>query len=167
MGFAQNLINSIEKIKFPSKKMKVKDKKEEKEYIEKVCLEMKKKNPNISSFELSNQLGITKEVIEKIFEKDLERQKEEEKKKSELLKKPKEKKQNKFFIKLKNIFDEEDKKTSKELIAKIILYGLPLNFALFVIFSIKFNWYSWVAWGIVFWFIEKPIVDIIRAIWIK
>jgi len=167
MESAQEIINSIEKIKSPKKKLKKKEKLKEKEYIKKICLEEKKLNPTITSYEVSNKFGIPEKEVEKYFKEDIEISKKSEEEKKNI--KPKEEKKffEKILTKIKKILDEDDKQTIKELSAKIILYGIPLNFALFVIFKIKFNFYSWIGWGIGFWFIEKKFVDILRGIWIR
>jgi len=166
MEKAQEIIDSVDKIKYPKKGNIKKSDVSEEEYLKKLCLEEKKKKPVISSLELSKKLGIDKEQIDKYFEEENERIKKEQENKKvvkvEVKEKPK-----KFLEILKKVFDKEDKDTSIEFLIKIILYGIPINFSLFVIFGISFNLYSWLGWGFAFWFIEKKVVDIIRGVWIR
>jgi len=66
----------------------------------------------------------------------------------------------KYFKKI----DTEDKKAIKNFLIYATLYGLLINFSMFVIFKIPFTFYSWIGWGIAFWFIENKFVSIIRRI---
>ena len=166
MKNAQEIIDSVETIKYPSKEIKKKYKLEEKDYLKNICLNEKKLKPTITSNELSKNLGVDKETIEKFFEEEIKKSKEVDKK--IVIKKKKERKfLKKIFNKIKIFLDKDDREAIREWTTKIILYGVPLNFALFVILGIEFNLYSWIGWGVGFWFIEKKFVDIIRGVWIK
>lgn len=69
--------------------------------------------------------------------------------------------------KLKSFFLKEDIKSISRFIGYFTLFGIPLNFSLFVIFKIPFTLYSWIGWGIGFWFIEKRIIPMLRSIFVK
>lgn len=62
------------------------------------------------------------------------------------------------------------KKINEDLdgILKFLIYstvfGVPLNFVVWVIFGLPFNGYSWVAWGIALWFIEHKLIHFIRGV---
>jgi len=153
-------VKFIEKIKENLKKLTKSDEKaikSEKEYIENLIKKEKEENKKLSTQELSDKIGIDKETIEEVLKEPEKKAKEKKK-----IKKPKKK------IKLKFAFiDKTDKETIKEIFFKIILFGIPINFSLFVIFNITFNLYSWLGWGFAFWFIKKEIVNIVRSMWIK
>ena len=87
-------------------------------------------------------------------------------KKPEKIKKIKENIKNKLKP-LKKSIDKDDKETIKNILGKIILFGIPLNFSLAIIFGINFGWFTWIAWGYAFWFIKKEIVNLVRGLWIK
>jgi len=46
----------------------------------------------------------------------------------------------------------------------IIIYGLLINYAAFIIFNTKFNFYSWPAYGIAYYFISEELTSFIRSI---
>jgi hypothetical protein len=60
--------------------------------------------------------------------------------------------------------NKTDIDTVRNLIIYIILYGALLNFSLFVIFGIVFNFYSFFGWGVALWFIDNLFVKIIRRV---
>lgn len=63
--------------------------------------------------------------------------------------------------------DDQDKASLKKFISSVILMGLLINFAVFIIFSIKFTWYSWIGWGFALHFIKTEVVSILRRIVFK
>lgn len=67
----------------------------------------------------------------------------------------------------KVIFDKEDIKSALNFISYIIFFGILINFSLYYIFGIKFDYFSWLAWGILLWVIEKKAVNILRNIFIR
>lgn len=167
----QDVINEISENKIKVKKVKKKQEISEKSYIKPIIFEEKSKNPNISIFELSNKLGVSKELIETIL-KEIELEKiEESKKRNEELKPKKPSKIKKTIEKIKKSskgkIDNEDKEVIKDILLRIIFFGIPLNFALFIIFGIKFGWYTWVGWGYAFWFVKKEITSLLRSLWFK
>lgn len=60
--------------------------------------------------------------------------------------------------------DNEDWSAIKEFIGHSCFYGVLINFSLFVIFHTPFTYYSWLGWGIAFWFIETKFVTLLRKI---
>ncbi len=87
--------------------------------------------------------------------------KEEKPKKKTKPKKEISKKLKKFLSKL---IDKEDKNFIKTFISYSCLYGLLVNFSLFVVTSgfIRFNYYSWIGWGIILWFLDNKLISLIR-----
>jgi len=132
-----------------------KQKKLDKEYLENLIRKEKKENKNITTLELSNKFGVDKETIENILQVEIEK----------VIPKNKNKKKRKK-IKIKSL-DKADLETIKEIFLQITLFGIPINFSLFVIFGIGFNLYSWIGWGIAFWLIKKEFVNIVRSLWLK
>lgn len=65
---------------------------------------------------------------------------------------------------LKNLLDQEDKDTLKVIIPYLTIYGIMVNFSLFVIFGIPFTWYSWIGWAFAFKIIETKIIRWLRSI---
>ena len=65
------------------------------------------------------------------------------------------------------ILDDDDKEFVKELFSKILIMGPLLNLALFSIWGVEFNAYSWIGYGIGVYLIENKIVKWIRAIIFK
>jgi len=66
----------------------------------------------------------------------------------------------------KNKFKEEMKERFSyfltEFIPYIVFYGILTNFAMAIIFSRIFNWYTWVGWGIGFYLIKEELPRIVR-----
>lgn len=163
----QDILDELEENKKKLKKKSKKSKfKEEKEQIKLLCFEERKKNPSITPFELSNSFGIDKDTAQKYLDEFIENSKKKDEKPI--------KKKNKLEIikekiklikkKFKKFIDKDDKITMGLILFKVIIFGLPINFALFVIFGIPFTWYSWIAWGYSFWFIKKEVVDFLCSI---
>ena len=153
----KKMVNKLEKVKKSGEKG---DFSYEKEYLKKIIFKEKKDKSTITPNEISIKFGIPQEDVEDILKE------ESEKNKLENIPKPKKKKINikikfNFFNKL---LDKSDKKALKDFFLKIIIMGIPLNFALFVIFHIKFGLYSFIGWGIAFWFVKKELVPIVRGI---
>jgi hypothetical protein len=69
--------------------------------------------------------------------------------------------------KLSKLLDIEDRKAILNFILCISFFGILINFSLYSIFGIKFGYFSWLAWGIFMWIIEKRIVPVIRNIFIR
>lgn len=65
---------------------------------------------------------------------------------------------------IKKIIDDSDKYAIRKFIIYSCVYGVLLNFALFVMLKIPFTFYSWIGWGIGLWFIENKLVSIFRRI---
>lgn len=62
-------------------------------------------------------------------------------------------------------FDDEDKQWIKKFIPYIFINGALLNFALFCVFNIPFQWYSFIGFGILMWYIENNFVSFVRSLW--
>ena len=60
-------------------------------------------------------------------------------------------------------FDKEDLRAIGDFVG-CFFYGALINFSLFVIFHIPFTYYSWLGWGIAYWFIENKFITILRKI---
>lgn len=153
---------TVKKAKKSGKKLK---KVVNEDYLLEIIKKEKKDKPSISIVELSNKLGETQEKVEEII-KDIS----EDLLKVKKLKKKKSNSWNKFKqVFRKTFLDQEDKKTLKEFISKVLLIGIPLNFAFFVISKgfFPFTFYSWIGWGIAFHFIKKELVNIVRSMWTK
>ena len=168
----QNIINEISENKIKVKKSIKNVEKTEKKQIKQLIFDEKLKKVNITSKELAIQFGVSIPEVELIFKELKEIQKKEsdikEKQvKEKAIKINKKSIFNKINEKIKKIFDKDDKNTLKEIFLKIALFGIPLNFSLFIIFGIKFNLYSWLGWGYAFWFIEKEAVRLFRSLWFK
>lgn len=147
-------------------KYKKSDTSEEKDYLKNLVKKERKGNKKISIGDLAKRLYYSEKEIQKVLnEIDSEEPKKIEKKPNKI------KKNKEFFKKnkekLNNIVDKEDKKTILQFLTKVLVYGIPLNFSLFIIFGIKFNYYSFFGWGIAFWFIKEELVDMIRGLWMK
>lgn len=69
-------------------------------------------------------------------------------------KKPKEEEKTKASILKETIFP---------LIKIMVIYGLLLNYAAFVLFKMKFTFYSWPAYGIAYYFISEELTSFIRS----
>ena len=150
--------------KFVKKLKKYKDnsKVEDDSDFEQLISKEKKKNAGISSYEISQKIGISKEKAENLLKKVLESEKKPEK-----IAKIKEKKRGNFLKKTISkikIIDKDDRKTLFDFISKIIIIGLPLNYCVWIIFNFPFTYYSWIGWGIGFWFIDKKFIDWIISI---
>jgi len=146
------------------KKYKITDNSDEKDYFKQIILRERKKNKSIEPTELAMTLYTSKEVVESIL-KEIDKENELEESKPTKIKK------DKVFIKknkekLKKIIDKGDLETLKDLVLKIILFGIPLNFAMLVISKgfFTFNYYTWIGWGIALWFIKKELSPFIRGI---
>lgn len=106
---------------------------------------------------------ITRKEIEKI------KAEEEDEKKETKKEKPKKPKKRKRPIKIKSflnkiLLDSEDKKAIKNFIIYSALFGVCVNYSMFVIFDFPFTYYSWLGWGIGLWLIENKFVSLIRKI---
>jgi len=139
---------------------------DEKEYLKELVRKERKYKKNISVEDLAKRLYFSekdvKEVLDEINQENLKKNP----------KKPKKIQKNSLFFKkikekLNKLIDEEDKKTLLHFFIKVTFYGVLLNFSLFVIFGIKFNYYSFFGWGIAFWFINEKGIDMIRGLWMK
>jgi len=150
------------------KKYKISEKKcsdFEKNHIKNIIIKRRKDKKPIEPLALSIELGYPKELVENV-NKEIN----DEKKKNRVKKVKKESKikieLDKLKDKSKTIFDKEDKETIKDILSKIVLYGIPINFAVFVVTKgyFKFNYYNWIGWGITFWLIKKEIITMLRNI---
>lgn len=168
----QNIIDEISENKIKAKKITKKQQKVRKNYEKALISDEKAKKSNLSILELSNKFGISKKNVEEYL-KEID---EEKKKISEEKAKPKKVSKFKKTIenikiktkeKSKKIFDKDDRETMKEILIKLAIFGIPINFTLLVIFGIKFNLYSWIGWGYAFWFIKKEVISILRSLWFK
>lgn len=91
------------------------------------------------------------------------------KKNSQKTKKKGRKKESKFkkIMKKINLIDSDDIKSIKSIVFDIVFYGLALNFALFVIFGIEFNWYSWIGWGLAVYIADYKVTKFFRKLIVK
>ena len=164
----QTIIDEISESDEKPVKITKKSEKDNKNYLKTIVFNEKTKNPTISSTELSKNFGVSKDDVELYFKEfELLNKKKDEK---ELPKKPSKIKKEviKLKEKVKKIkLDKTDVELLKNIILKIVLYGIPINFSLFVIFGFMFNWYSWIGWGYCFWFIQREVVKILRSLWIR
>jgi len=69
--------------------------------------------------------------------------------------------------KIINFIDKEDRKAILNFIAYVSFFGIAANFSLYAIFLIKFNYFSWIGFGLFIWLLEKKIVPILRNIFIR
>ena len=157
----KNFVKSLEKYGKKEKKQDFSDKK----YLKELISQERKKKKTIEPIELSIKLGTSQKLVEDILNEINEESKPKE------VKKPKKPSKLKNYVKqkkdkTKKILDKEDKQTIKEIILKILLYGIPLNFAIFILSKgfFIFNFYSWIGWGVSFWLIKKEVVPILRSI---
>lgn len=66
--------------------------------------------------------------------------------------------------------DEKEKKVSYltstiiPFLKIIVVYGLLINYAAFIILNIRFTYYSWPAYGIAYYFISEELTSFIRSI---
>ncbi len=166
----EELINILKKskiIKKSDEKVNKTNKFSEKDYFKQIISDERKNNKPIDPIELSIRLGTTKKIIEEILkEVDAEKkakQKEEAKSKVPVIKKKIFKKSKE---KLKKFLDKEDKETIKDIFLKIVLFGIPLNFSIFILSKgfFIFNYYTWIGWGLALWFAKKEISPLIRGI---
>ncbi|MFW9872050.1 MAG: hypothetical protein ACFFG0_03035 [Candidatus Thorarchaeota archaeon] len=139
---------------------------EEKDYLKKLVLQERNNNKTIECGDLAKKFGVEEneiqEIIDEINKEETEKNKKKPikiKKKLELFKKIKEK-----FNKL---IDTQDKKTIVDILCKIVIFGIPINFSLWCFIFNPFSWYSWFSYGYTFWFIKKELIDIIRSLWIR
>ena len=125
-----------------------------------------KEKPNIGSHELGVKVGITDEKAKEIFKKI---------KDESILKKEEDKevpkKQREFFKKIRkklnSLLDSSDKKAISLFFFDLIIQGTFLNYIVFIIFNQRFTYYTWIAWGLLAWFMERRFPLIIRSLWIK
>lgn len=136
----------------------------EKNYIKTLILKEIETKKSIDPSELSMRFVTSKELVEEII-KEINLEKKEIEKIEKKKIKPKEKKIKKLKW-LNNVLDKEDKRTLRDLFFKIILFGIPLNFAIFIVSKgfFTFNFYTWIGWGITLWLIKKEISPILRGI---
>jgi len=66
-----------------------------------------------------------------------------------------------------NIIDKDDIKSIKSYFFDIAFYGITLNFALFVIFGIDFNFYSWIGWGFAVHLLDYKVTKFFRKLLVK
>lgn len=168
MESIQDILNELEKDKNTQKKPEKTKKRmefDEKKYFKEIILEDIKKGIPIEPYELSVRLG-----TEKSFMEELIKEINEERKVVEVNKPKKENKiKNSIKInkeKLKKVLDKDDKETLKDFFLKIVLFGIPINFALWIVSKgfFPFNFYTWVGWGIVPLILEKKISPFLRGV---
>jgi len=139
---------------------------DDKGYLKELVRKERKIKKNISVEDLARKLYFPEKDVKMV----LDEIKQEELKKIE--KKPKKIKKNPLFFKkikekLSKLIDEDDRKELFRLFVEVTFYGILLNFSLFVIFGIKFNYYSFFGWGIAFWFMKREVIDMVRGLWMK
>jgi len=71
------------------------------------------------------------------------------------------------MINFKELNTSEDIKEIIKFFIYAFVLGVPLNFSVWIIFGLDFNWYSWLGWGIGLWFIENRLVAILRRIFLR
>ena len=69
-----------------------------------------------------------------------------------------------FIIQALNHLDADDYFALKNLLVYSVMFGLMLNYSLFVIFHIPFTWYSWIGWGFGLWLLENKLITFLRRI---
>jgi hypothetical protein len=47
------------------------------------------------------------------------------------------------------------------------VFGILINYSVWIIFKFPITFYSFPAWGIALWFIENKFVKYLRGIWVK
>ena len=156
MESVQEIIDKLDNDKkYGKNSIKINDSKEE-SYLKEIIIREKNKNKNISSYELSTKLGVSKDFVESVFEEILEKSMEKDKIK------PKKEKKFKNFLnkhkeKTKKLIDEQDVETLKDFFLRVFLFGIPINISMTIISKGFFpiNFYSWIGWGCAFWFLKK------------
>jgi len=54
-----------------------------------------------------------------------------------------------------------------EFLLRTIGYGFPLNVFLTTVFGLPFTLFSWIGYGIGFWFLEFKLTKIVRSIFFR
>lgn len=157
-------MNDIKKFVKKLEKYKDSDVSNDKIYVKDLIKKELEKNKKVDISSLITKFGFGEVKIQQIIDEI-----NEENTKKTIKKPVKVNKKLEFFKKLKDkkIFDQEDKKTLKEFLIKALVFGVLINFSLFVIFGIKFKWYSPLGWGIGLWLIKNELINIIRSVWIR
>ena len=170
MSEIEDIINSLEKPKIINKKPKkrknklVKVKKiDENRFIKETIKISREKKEPIEALEFAQRFGYHKDDVLKSL-KELD----EEERIASLPKPVKPKISDKLKRKYGEIkiLDSADKDTLKEIFMEIVLYGIPINFALMIVTKgfFIFNFYNWIGWGIAFWFTHKEVGPFLRGI---
>jgi len=150
-NFIKKLINFKKKEEFSEKK-----------YIKDLILKKRKDNIPLEAGSLSIEMGTSKEfMINLLNEINLEEKEKEKQTNLKKVKKIKEVKKKDYF---KNLMDEQDEKTLKELLLKIILFGVPINLSIYILIFKPFTFYSWFAYGYFFWILKKEVIPILRGL---
>ena len=63
--------------------------------------------------------------------------------------------------------DKNDVETLKKFIIFLIFNGICLNFVFFAVFNFPFNFYSWIGYGLLVWFIESKLIKLLRGLWFR
>jgi len=137
---------------------------------EKLIEEVKNELENPSFKKQKLYLSVSKKDFENL-KKEEQREEKKEIQPEKPKQKPKKRKKNlklnvikRFLQRLPRLLDENDKAKLKDLFVYAAVFGLILNYSVFVIFGLKFTWYSWLGWGLGLWFLENKFVNIIRRI---
>jgi hypothetical protein len=64
-------------------------------------------------------------------------------------------------------FDAKDVESSKKFLIFLIFNGICLNFIFFSVFNFPFNFYSWIGYGLIIWFVEIKLIKLLRALWFR
>ena len=136
-------------------------------YHESVIRERLKKTPSISPYELSNSLGITKEKAEELIKKIKETKPEKEPEPKSQPKGVKKGSKLKSLLNKLKVLDKEDFSNLKLFLFDVIIQGIFLNYAVYVILGTTFTAFSWLGWGLAAWFIERRFPPVIRSLWVK
>jgi len=165
MKLAQDIIDNIEKSVVKTKKINKKDDFSEKKYIKDLIIKEREQKKPIEASSLALKFGTNVELVKEIIDEV------NEESKPKVIPK-KENKIKNYFKKFKNkerkkILDNDDKNTLKEILIKVIVFGIPINFSLWCFVSHPFSFYSWIAYGYAFWLIKKELVYILRSLWFR
>ena len=60
-------------------------------------------------------------------------------------------------------FDRKDLEFVKKPLISVIFNGLLINFVLYQIFHLPFTYFSWIAYGILYTYIQNDVIKLIKS----
>jgi len=70
-------------------------------------------------------------------------------------------------MKMKLPISNEDWKSVLNFLIYSLIFGILINYSVWIIFKLPFTFYSFPAWGFALWLIENKFVKYIRGLWVK